>query len=456
MILRPYQTALIDDARALMNQGVRSILIQAATGAGKTALTAHMLKTAASKGMKAWFVVHRIELLEQSVDAFVKVGCNVGIISSKHQSNTLLPIQVCGVQTLVNRMQSMPMPQLVVYDECHHMRAATWERVRAHTASAFTVGLTATPCRLDGKGLGTHFSTMISGPSVEWLMANGYLANYKLFAPQGFDTTGLRKSMGEYVRSETEARIDKPSIVGDVVSHYKKYAAGTQAIAFAVTVKHSKHLRDAFIAAGIIAEHLDGETPQKERYEIMARFRAGTIKVLTNVELFGEGLDVPGIQTVILARPTASFSWYRQMVGRGLRPAPGKTHAIIIDAVRNCERHGLPDDPAEFSLKDGLIKNKKEGPSVRICRNCFAANESKEKVCTQCGAPLISKDGPKREVKTVSGELTEVDLNALRMQRKKEQATAQTEADLIELGKERGYKRPHLWARHVIRARGGR
>lgn len=438
-----------------MSQGHKSILIQAPTGAGKTLLTAAMLKAASEKGMKSWFIVHRRELLEQSFEAFIKMGINPGVISSNKMYQAGLPVYVCGIQTLVNRIDALKPPNLVVWDECQHNRAASWEKVRSYCARSFHVGLSATPCRLDGKGLGSHFEQMINGPSVEWLMANGFLSNYKLYAPQGFDYSGLHKRAGEYIQSETEERVNKPSIVGDVVSHYIRYARGMQAICFAVSIKHSRNLTEAFNKHGIISAHLDGEASQHERYETMAKFRARKIQVLCNVDLFGEGLDVPGIECVVLARPTASVSLYLQSVGRALRPAPGKSHAVIIDAVRNCERHGLPDDEREWSLEDGEVKKGKAGPGVRICKTCFTANKATDLKCVQCGANL--KSGVKeREVDVQKGELEEVDLEALKAQRKKEQGVAQTEEQLIELGKARGYKRPHLWARHVLRARGGR
>lgn len=439
-----------------MQQGHKSILIQAPTGAGKTALTAAMLKTAASKGLNCWFIVHRRELVEQSAIAFHKIGLHHGIVCSGYVTNYLAPVQIASIQTLARCHNKIKAPQLIVWDEAHHQMAASWEKIRQTYKTAFHVGLSATPCRLDGKGLNKYFDKMIQGPSVSWLIKNGYLSDYKLFAPTVLNTEGLHKKRGEYDAAEVDQLVNVKAVVGDVVSHYKKFASGKRAIAFCASISHSKNLCDQLIGAGIRAEHLDGTISREERMSTLKRFRDGTTTVLTNVDLFGEGFDCPGIEAVLLCRPTASISLSLQQIGRALRPAAEKTHAIILDHVGNYKSHGLPDDDREWSLDDGIVKKKSDGPSVTVCRNCFAANNSKDRTCVNCGAQLKQAGQKREQIKQVEGNLEEIDREAMRRKSKKEQASAQTEADLIELGKQRGYKRPHLWARHVIRARGGR
>ena len=182
-------------------------------------------------------------------------------------------------------------------------------------------------------------------------MRAGGLARYRAFAPAiTVDLRGVRTRGGDFAAEAVAAAMDQPLITGDIVAHYQRLATGKQAIIFAVTVRHSEHLATAFKAAGIAAAHVDGTTPKNERRQAVAAFAAGRLRVLSNVELFGEGFDVPGVEAVVLARPTQSLALHLQQVGRALRPAPGKEHALILDHAGNLARHGLPDAPRVWSL----------------------------------------------------------------------------------------------------------
>jgi DNA repair protein RadD len=448
MQLRPYQEEIVLKARSLMQQGVKSMLIQSPTGSGKTLLTAHMLGTAARKQMASWFIVHRRELVKQSIKAFGEVGVNHGVISANFFEDLRHPIQIASIQTLARRYHKLTPPKLVIWDECHHIAAGTWAKIRASLPNAFHIGLTATPQRLDGAGLRDFFSEIIHGPSVEWLIENGYLAPYRIFAPGGVSMAGVHTRMGDFVRSEMQTAIDKPTITGDAIKHYRKLSEGKRAVVFCVSIEHSKHVVQQFLAEGINAAHVDGETDPIERDNTLRRFERGEIKILSNVELFGEGFDLPSLETLICLRPTQSLSLWLQMCGRVLRPSPGKTEAIILDHAGNCERHGFPDQEREWSL-DGRGERSKgagDGISVRVCPRCFAAQFSGIPVCKHCGFRFELKP---RQVDEVDGELIEVDPALIKAQRRREQGTAQTEDDLVKIGIERGYKRPRLWARHV-------
>ena len=455
-MLRPYQSDIIAETRGHMLSGQRSILIRAPTGSGKTILTAHMLKTAADKGMPSLFVVHRRELIKQSIRAFDQVGVPHGVVAAGFVEDPRHMVQICSVGTLARRLNKVREPRLVIWDECHHLAAGSWAAIYSAYRKAFHIGLTATPIRLDGTGLGKWFSVMVEGPSVSWLIENGFLSPYKMYAPTTLNLSGVHTRMGDFVRSELSAAMDKPSITGDAVREYKKLAQGRRAVVFCVSIEHSKHVVSQFQAAGFKAEHVDGETPAELRDQAIRRFESGETQILSNVDLFGEGFDLPSLEVSILLRPTQSLGLYLQQVGRALRPSPGKTHAIILDHAGNCSRHGLPDDDREWSL-EGRAKRqgqKEQQVSVKICPKCFAAQTAGKASCLYCGTEFEIKP---RTVDHVEGELTEINKDSLKRRKVDvERHQCQTLEELVALGKRRNYKRPHYWAKHIFMYRQGR
>ena len=455
-MLRPYQKLIIDEARDWMMKGFKSLLITSPTGSGKTILTAHMIQTAQSQGFGSWFVVHRRELVKQSMKAFVNVGIKqFGIAAAGWQEMNREEVQIASIQTVARRYQRFKKPTLIIWDECHHIAAGSWSKIFKAFPLAFNIGLTATPQRLDGRGLSDHFQKIIKGPSVSWLIENGFLCPYRLFAPPGLNVSNLHTRMGDFVRGELSAIVDKPTITGDAISEYKKLANGKRAVVFCVSVEHSKHVVSQFLAAGINAAHIDGETDNSVRDNILRRFEDGEIKVLSNVELFGEGFDLPSLEVVILLRPTQSLGLYLQQVGRVLRISPGKETALILDHAGNCERHGLPDEDRDWSL-EGSKKSKKSnsfnGPSVRICPKCFAAQFHGLASCKHCGFAFPVES---REIQTEDGTLVEIDAAAVQKKRRAEQADCRTAEELEQLGLKRGMTPANAkgWARHVYGAR---
>jgi superfamily II DNA or RNA helicase len=453
--LRQYQIDIIDQVREHMRQGVKTILIQSPTGSGKTALTASMLGTAASRGMDSWFLVHRRELIKQSVRAFANVDIRHGVIAAGFLEDLRHLVQIGSVQTLARRYAKIRKPRLIVWDEAHHIAAGQWGKIFAAFPEAFHIGLTATPERLDGKGLGKYFNKLILGPKVQWLIENGFLCKYRLFAPGGINTAGIKKSMGDFVKADLAAAADKPTITGDAIKHYQKHCSGKRAVVFCVHIEHSKHVAAQFNAAGIPAQHVDGETDVKERDEAIENFKNGRTLVLSNVELFGEGFDLPAIESAILLRPTESICLFLQQVGRSLRPCEGKETAIILDHAGNTQRHGLPDQEREWSL-DGHTKKKGDAEAavpVRICPKCFAASFPGAGACKYCGHIFEVES---KEITQGEGELEEVDLEALRRQKKREQGQAQTYDELVAIGRERRYNYPEKWASNLMKARQAR
>ena len=400
---RPYQTQAIADLREAMRDHKRVVLVLP-TGAGKTVTASTVAKGAAAKGKRVMFLVHRTELLEQTSRTFDEEGIPHGFIRAGAPTSDD-PVTVASVQTLIRRLSSVRPPDLMFVDEAAHAVSPTWRRVFEAWPNAWAVGLTATPERLDGRGLGDVFGAMVIGPSTAELIQAGFLADYRAFAPSKPDLAGLRTAMGDYDQAELEARVSKPRLIGDIVQHYLKHCAGKRAIGFAASIRHSQALTDAFRAAGISAAHVDGDTPKTERAESVAAFARGDIQVLWNVDLFGEGFDVPGAEVAILARPTLSLALYLQQIGRVLRWLANKI-AIIMDHAGNIDRHGLPDDPRSWSL-DSAARKKRDSeslPTVKQCPMCFCCHRPAVK-CPECGHEYVVEA---RQVEVQAGSLKEI------------------------------------------------
>ena len=453
--LRQYQTDIINSVRDKMAAGEKSILVQAATGAGKTALAAYMLGTAQAKGKRAAFLVHRRELVQQSERTFSQVGVPYGVIAAGFQPNTWARIQIGSVQTVNRRMNLLGNLDMVIWDECHHATAGMWKKIRAAYPNAFHIGLTATPWRLDGSGLKDYFGTMVSGPPIAWLIENKFLCPYEMYAPPSVNLTGIRTVMGDYAKDELEALVDRPTITGDIVKHYQQYAMGRRTLGFAVSVAHSKHLVAQFNAIGISAAHVDGETSSEIRDGIFGDLKNGNLLVVFNVDLADEGFDCPAVDCVIMARPTQSLGKYLQQVGRGLRYTEGKV-CIVLDHAGNALTHGLPDEEREWSL-EAREKTRKGGPvegNARAlnCPKCFRVQLNRgQKACIYCGNPFEIKA---REITQSDGELVRLQSgSSVTFDGPKESAREASIRKLYWVFKGRGMKDPMMLARSAVAAR---
>lgn len=448
---------MLASARDLLRRNIRRILLQAPTGFGKTCLAAEMLGNAARKGKRAFFIVHRRELIRQASRTFRMVGIPHGIIAAGFATDRRQPIQIASIQTLARRLDMYDPPDVIVWDECHHVAAASWAAVMAAFPNAVHIGLSATPSRLDGTGLRQWFDELILGPPVRTLIEQGSLAPYRLFAPGGIDTSGMHSRMGEFVPAELLAAADKPKITGDAISHYRRLCDGKRAVVFGVSIEHSQHIAEQFKQAGYRAAHVDGGTDDAERDRAIVQFEQGELDILSNVDLFGEGFDVPAIEAVIDLAPTMSLTKSMQRWGRALRPCDGKGEAFILDHAGNAMRHGLPDDPREWTLDGTNSKKRKATESpIRQCPKCYAAMPAQAWRCN-CGFEFEVKP---RQVEQVDGELQAVDPDEFRKQKMRqkherlaEQFTAESLDQLIDLGRKRGYKNPEGWAAHMIVAR---
>jgi len=464
--LRPYQQQAISDLRMAYRSGAHAPLLVAPTGAGKTIILAAITQAAAARGRRILILVHRRELIRQTSAKLTNAGVTHGIIAAGFQPSDH-PVQVASVQTLARRLKQQHwQPDLIVIDEAHHAIAGTWTNVISHWHDSLRLGVTATPIRQDGRGLGAMFTKLVLGPSTADLMAAGYLTPVKIYAPpQVADLNGIRTRAGDYANDQAAAAMTRPTVTGDAITHYQRIGAGQPAIAFCCNVNHATSVCDAFNAAGISAATLLGNTIDRDA--LVARFGAGELQVLVTVDVVSEGFDCPGAAVAILLRPTQSVGLYLQQVGRVLRPAPGKAAAIVLDHVGNVYRHGFPDDQRDWSLDDRLRTGKggPPAPCIRTCESCFAAF-APQPICPVCGADCAP---PARIIRQQDGELQELareavrdrDLDRLMLQAKADefkrvmlpQIKARTLQQLIHLGQSRKYKNPVAWAENVYSAR---
>jgi superfamily II DNA or RNA helicase len=372
IILRPYQETGLQDIFAAWNAGHQNVLYVAATGSGKTVTFSEAVRRFDGPAIA---IAHRQELVGQISLALARNGIRHRIIApdtvirfcvsvhmrelkrSYYDANAR--VGVAGVDTLIRRTVDrwLASVRLVVMDECHHvLKKNKWGLAFDMFPQAVGLGVTATPERADGRGLGRHadgvFDTMILAPTMRDMINHGFLTDYRIFAPPSdLDLSSVPlASGGDYSQDPLRKAVHKSHIVGDVVTQYLKSAAGLLGVTFSVDVESATEQAAAFRRAGVPAEVVSAKTPDPVRVSILRKFAAGDIKQLVNVDLFGEGFDLPAIEAVSMARPTQSFSLYSQQFGRALRPLPGKQWAIINDHVQNVMRHGVPDAPRIWTL----------------------------------------------------------------------------------------------------------
>lgn len=252
--LRDYQNKLLSDTLYATHQN-RRVLAQCPTGGGKTVVATALTGLFEEIDHKVFFVCHRAELVHQSSLTFAAAGVQHSFVAAGRDYDPAASVFICSIDTLKSRLAKVAVvPDLVIWDECHHVGAAGWTAVMQHYPNALHVGLSATPVRLDGRGLDAHFDVLVQGPSTAWLIEQGFLSPYRAFAPSKPDLSGVHSAMGDFKQDELEDAVNKPQLIGDAVEHWKRHAQGLRTVAFAVTVKHSLAVVDAFNAAGIQLE----------------------------------------------------------------------------------------------------------------------------------------------------------------------------------------------------------
>lgn len=410
--LRDYQQETIDKVYQSIKSGHRSIMIQQPPRTGKTVIMADIARRATAKGNRVLFMVHRQEIVQQVVKTFRADGVDMNLA------------KIGMVQTITRHVDDLDPPQIIFVDEAHHALARTYQRVLEAFPKAYKLLFTATPYRLNGAGFTDIADDLITGKPVSWLINHRFLAPVDYYAPSQIDASKLRtKRTGDYSEGSIEEAM-KPKIYGNAVKHYLKLAAGKQAIAYTYNVDSAIRLAQAFNSQGITARAVAGSTPKEERRKIIEDYRAGRIKIVTNNELFTEGLDLPNVDCVIMLRPTQSLSLYLQFAMRSMNPREGKT-AIIIDHVGNVERFGLPTDDREWTL-EGREKGKTSSSgatikSVTVCQTCFASFYRTGGTCPYCGAAL----GEEKKIEVVDdAELKKVTRSRLAIVKQLEQSAA--------------------------------
>lgn len=408
--LRDYQIDGVNKIRNAYARGFKAPLYTLPTGGGKTVLYAYITESAASKGNRVLVLEHRRELIRQASGKLSEINVSHGVIAPGF-SMTGDSVQIASVQTLGRRLDKIPAPDMIIIDEAHHAAAGTWSKIIQAFPKAKLLGVTATPQRMDGKGLGTHcgsfFDTLITGPSVKWLIDNNYLCQPLVYAPPtDFNIDGIKTIAGDYDKKEVNNRIDKPKITGCAIDHYNRLCPDAPALVFCSSLKHAAHVLEQARENCISAEILDGKLSIPVREARIKALATGMIKWLITVDVVNEGTDIPIVSTAILLRPTKSLGLYLQQVGRVLRPYESKQNAIILDHVGNCHRHGLPDMTRVWSL-DGYKpkrKRKNQEPELQIkqCKICYAVFSATLNKCPQCGHEIEANG---REYEQVAGTL---------------------------------------------------
>ncbi len=458
--------------------GKRAPLAVLPTGGGKTACFSFITMSAEKLGKKIFILVHRKELLVQASGSLDRLGVPHGVIHPAFNMS-MNQSQIASVQTLAKRVHKFEPPNLIIIDEAHHATAMTYRNILKAFPKAHVLGVTATPCRTDGKGLGLDdggiFDDLIEGPSIGWLISEGYLTKPKLFAPPvGLDFQGVKKRMGDYDPKDLAKRFNKPTITGDVIEHYYAHCKGMPAVTFCYSIEHTKQIADAFNSAGVRAAHVDGGMKDDDRKNALDGLASGNLDMVTSKDLIGEGVDIPICSAALLLRPTYSKALYLQQCGRVLRPvyAPGydlstrqgrlaaiangpKPYAVILDFVGNVLHHGFPDDDQEWTLK-GEMRGKKSksenGILVRIeqCEKCYFTYEVHEAKaitagCPNCGHVQKTKARKILEREGELEELTRAQVEAARAA-KFEEYGANSIEELMIIGQKRGYANPYKWA----------
>jgi superfamily II DNA or RNA helicase len=481
--LRPYQQDVVNEVRNAFAEGYKCPLVVASTGAGKTVMFSYIAKNAADRNNAILIAAHRKEIIRQISLSLARFALPHNVIAApalvrqikiaqfkafgKSFVDTTSSTMVGSVQTIVGRFDMIdaaiarlskritkPAKTIVIQDEGHHVVQNTaWGRVMDRYGPAVgnvSLIVTASPQRLDGRGLGKghggYADTIIEAPPMSWLIENGFLSPYRVFTAQHqIDVSSVKTRMGDYAASDLQEVVDKPQITGDAITHWRKHANGLKTAIFCVSVEHSKHVAAEFNENGIPAAHIDGGTDDTERDKAIIDFANGKILVITNVNILSEGFDLASIaqqdvtiDCVVDLAPTQSLVNALQRWGRALRPAAGKT-AILLDHAGNVMRHGLPDEDRAWTL-EGVKKKKRktdeddeDDVKVKCCPECFSIHEP-QPVCPNCGHVYEIKA---RKIEHIEGELKEIQqaqIEKMRRDRMLQQGKAQTVDELVQQG----------------------
>lgn len=408
MHLRPYQRQAV--AAVLADLPANPVLV-CPTGGGKTVMGAELVSLIHEGAPSAavYWLAHREELIEQAAGTLNKFGLSTGIIKAGHPTNYFAQVQVASVQTLARRVASgadnIPPAAAVIVDECHHATAATYRSV-LNQLQVPQVGLTATPFRLDGSGLGDIFGSIVVAAYIDDLIRDGYLHAPTVYAGASPDMHGVKLTAGEFNSKQADNAINTPKLVGDIVATWERLAPGRRSVCFAQSIEHSKNICEAFQSKGHDFYHVDGSMPSDQRARLLMALRRGDITGISNCAVLTEGWDLPALECAVLARPTASLNLHLQTVGRILRVAEDKDGCIVLDHAGNHYRHGFVTRRIEYSLDARDIAERSEPLGLRRCQACQLLFEPVLTACPACGAvvQVASREG----ARATAGELVVV------------------------------------------------
>lgn len=476
--LRTYQEAAKDSARSAL-AAVRAVLLVLATGAGKTVIFSSIAQVAAGRGFRVLILAHRDTLIKQASRKLMDYGVQHGIIMSGYTPDPRSRVQVASVQTLVRRLDKIRQNfDLIVIDEAHLSAAKSYRDILARWPQAKVLGVTGSPCRLDGKGLGVEaggaFDTMVQGISIGELIEQAYLVRPVVYgAEKLIDLSGVKKVGGDYDGNELAQVMDKPVITGSAIEHYKRVCPGVPAVAWCASVAHAQHVAEQFCSAGIPAQALSGDDDAATREMALAGLANGSVKVVTFAMLLVEGVDCPAIGAVIMLRPTMSLASYLQVIGRGLRPifadgfdletlagrraaiaaGPKADRCFVLDHAGLWVKHGFAEEARDWTLDGAPKRPGKKKPNEPVspakqCPRCYVVHAPAE-VCPACGHVYET-----RRVEEEEGDLREItpEMKAvLAAARKKQIQKAKTLEELQSLGRAFGYSEG--WAAGTYKAK---
>lgn len=447
--LEPDQINSINGVIAEMSAGHKSVLLQGATGSGKSYIGSDIIHRSLKKNKSSWFMVPRRDLVRQMHDTFYDFGIPHGYIASGEDFDPFNKVYIASTDTVKLRLDKLRAPDLALIDETHYGgdgldRVIKWLK----SNGSYIIGLSATPWKSSGKGLGCWYDKMVVGPSIRWLIDNKRLSEYKAFAPQNPDLSMIDIVAGDYAKGQLNERMEEDRVlIGNAVRHYKNHAMGKLGVTFGVSIKHSELLAQEYRNNGIPAMHMDGNTPEDKRIEISRAFAKRELLQICNAELMTFGYDLSsasGIKNVCIetmndCQPTKSIAKQRQKNGRVLRydVAPH----LIFDHANNIQEHGMPCDDIEWSLEDRKTNKRVSSERTLPARQCSSCSHvhTPKPICPNCGFvyPVDSRD-----IEVVEGELQELNKEQIVLKKKKsrmEVGRALTIDDLKRIAKDRNY-----------------